>query len=504
MEEIILMNMPKLRQDMTEKKFTDVEIMLVDKKNPENKLTFASHKILLAFSSDFFYNLFSFGKQSHVNQNHQYSIEVIDVQIAYDIIMSFYGKEIDSTKNDNADWLYKLKTFSVNDYFCIENDITELYELDVPTEGLDILLRAVDPYDIGADRKLMQIIKNAIPLDYPMENFSKEFIDELLCLNDAFATCGDTTVKIWNANTGRLYGNFNDHTFEITDMDIIADKTLAISCDKDKAIVWNIDTCEYLHTIKYSDVINAVAFLPDGKLLLGTLNGKITCQYYDTNAEHKMFRAHSGHVMRIELSPDGKSFVTLSTDCRIKLWNSQTYVLHADIQKTMLGPKDISFSTNGKQIALSGAKIGDKIHIWKFDSEDPRCTKFKYGKQNYLVTCVSYSNDGNWFASANVIGEINVWNVHTVELVRVVYATEEISTLIFLPSSKLLVSGDVTGTVKIWNVLTGELMTNIDNAHNGPVRKIVPIDKYGKNKQHDKLNQRLEACLEKIEDSNGK
>lgn len=98
---------------------TDVKIILKDK---HKEKIFSAHKIILS-QSEFFYKLFTFNN----NNNKEYLVEIIDVDIAYDIISSLYGKKIDHNKNNKC--LFKM--LKIRDYFGLKNDKTLLYNLKV-------------------------------------------------------------------------------------------------------------------------------------------------------------------------------------------------------------------------------------------------------------------------------------------------------------------------------------------------------------------------------------
>jgi hypothetical protein len=85
-------------------------------------------------------------------------MQVSDAQIAYDIVLRFYGIEA-----RNPEWKYVLETFKCRDYFALDNDITKLYNLTVPEEGFDLLLDVLKLYDIMNDRKLIRLIKKNLP-----------------------------------------------------------------------------------------------------------------------------------------------------------------------------------------------------------------------------------------------------------------------------------------------------------------------------------------------------
>ncbi len=124
--------MDKLYEDITAKKFTNVEIILVDS---NDTLILNLHKCILACSSTYFNNLFNFGIEKNSSS---IKIEVGDAKIAHDLILSFYNQKINSTMY--SDTKYLLEMFKCRSYFCLDNDVTLLYNIKIPTEEFELLI----------------------------------------------------------------------------------------------------------------------------------------------------------------------------------------------------------------------------------------------------------------------------------------------------------------------------------------------------------------------------
>ena len=190
--------MEKLYQDIT-----DIEIILVD---PSNTLSIHAHKHILGCSSTYFHNLFCFGKEKTQSS---IRIEVDNAKIAHDVIISFYGQKINSAPDSK----YLLEMFKCRNFFCLDNDVKLLYNIKVSTEEFNLLMRVVEEFDVN-DKQLMSTIKKNIPLNYDLNNFSVEFINELHQTNNYRIISGshDKSIKIWNAETGLLLNTLNGHT----------------------------------------------------------------------------------------------------------------------------------------------------------------------------------------------------------------------------------------------------------------------------------------------------
>lgn len=77
------MNLNKLRQDLLDKKFTDVNLILYDS---EGSIGLHAHRVVLAISCDYFHQLFTFGSEKN---EFDITIKIPDNKAIHDIIMSF-------------------------------------------------------------------------------------------------------------------------------------------------------------------------------------------------------------------------------------------------------------------------------------------------------------------------------------------------------------------------------------------------------------------------------
>src|SRR5581483_8043367 len=247
------------------------------------------HKVILACSSEYFDKLFSFGTEKF---QHQITINVNDVDVTHDIILSFYGQNINSV--DYPHWKYLLESIKCRCFFCLPNDISLLYDLIVPAEDFDLLLEIIEQgsiaslvfasvtrhslresqglrerqgevdaiasnfsrstcssgvkveyFDFMNDGKIMRTIKKNIPMNYDLRKLSLKFVKELSKYQNLkiVSGSGDKSIKIWDADTGSLLNTLNGHTDLVESIAFSSDNRKIVSGSCDNSIkIWDADS----------------------------------------------------------------------------------------------------------------------------------------------------------------------------------------------------------------------------------------------------------------------
>src|SRR5579872_4017603 len=188
--------------------YTDATLTLNSR---DKSMTFDIHRVILASASSYFHALFTFG--SNYTKTSFTINDVDDVDIMYDLIMSWYG----STPSSNGQpWLHLLKTIKCKSFLCIDVDPKLLYDLVVPPEGLELLLEVMDLFDYTNNRRLLSTIKKTIPKNYDLSNFSREFVELMdppkKPITKIVSGSVDHTIKIWDAISGQNVHTLTGHT----------------------------------------------------------------------------------------------------------------------------------------------------------------------------------------------------------------------------------------------------------------------------------------------------
>jgi WD40 repeat protein len=351
-------SMDKLYQDTINKVYTDIEIVLID---PHNTISMHAHKCVLECMSIYFHNLFNFGKEK--NQS-AIKIKVNNAKVANDCIMLFYDQKINLVSHNEIKYL--LEMFDCRQFFGLSNDVTLLYNIKVQPEEFDLFMQVIEEFDFINDKRLTRTIKKNIPIDYDLNNFTTEFINELQ-FNDYLIVSGskDCNIRIWDPESGKLLNTLNKHTRQINNVTFSPDILKIASCDHDRSIkIWDVRTGKLLKT--WNDgfqTIKSVVFSPDNfKIASGNDNGYIKIWDAETGQLLNTLDGHNLLIQNVAFSFDGLKII--SCDVRnVKIWDSQS----GKLLKIMRGHTDLIhdaiFSHDNLKIATCSRDKSIKIWV---------------------------------------------------------------------------------------------------------------------------------------------
>ena len=246
------------------------------------------------------------------------------------------------------------------------------------------------------------------------------------------------------------------------------DSSVVASGGDSRAVkLWDLRNDAVTTLGSHADTVNVVAFSSDGQLLASG-GDDYACKLWDiplkrrvATFEHIVNRVRS-QIKAVDFSHDGQMLATAGVD--VKLWNVHTREEIATFEhgRWVLA---VAFSPDGQFLA-TGDEIG-QVNVW--DVQKRRIVTQFEGDSTSVYT-VKFSPDGKVLAGAGYDGEIHLWKVENWERLGVLTIGSTIFTISFSPDSSTLASTGY-GSVSLWEVGSGEKIATLAE-HTGWVNAV--------------------------------
>jgi cytochrome c len=162
---------------------------------------------------------------------------------------------------------------------------------------------------------------------------------------------------------GAAHAQLRGHGGPVRALAISPDGKRAISGSFDtSAIHWSLERNVAEQVLRFHDAaVNAVAYLPDGRIVTAGADAKIAIWTPGRPAPDQILTGHSGPSVTLAVSPDGKTLASGSWDHSIRLWPlgaGAPRVLEGNSQNV----NGVAFTPDGS--ALVSAGYDATLRIW--------------------------------------------------------------------------------------------------------------------------------------------
>lgn len=267
----------------------------------------------------------------------------------------------------------------------------------------------------------------------------------------------DTTLKLWNLETGQCLRIFAEHTDCIAGLQMTPDERRALSGSFDSTLkLWDLNTGQCLHTFGgHTGRIRCLQVTFDGRRALSGSNDA-TLKLWDLNTGKclQTLAGHTDFVMHLQITPDGKRALSGSPDKTLKLWDLSTgQCLHT--LKHAGSISCLQITPDGRR-ALSGS-YNNPLKFW--DLITGQCLQTLV-VDNFSVGCLQIMPDGRRVLLGDAC-TLKLWDLITGQCLKTfVGHTSVIQCLQVMPDGRRVISGSCDKTLKLWDLSTGQCLQN--------------------------------------------
>ncbi|KAH6652182.1 HET-R [Truncatella angustata] len=268
------------------------------------------------------------------------------------------------------------------------------------------------------------------------------------------STSGDQTVRIWDVETGAERQVLKGHTDSVTSVAISPDGQFVASASWDKTVrIWDVATGAEQQVLKgHTDSVTSVAISPDSQFVAST-SGDQTVRIWDvdTGTEQQVLKGHTSSVTSVAISPDGQFVVSASGDETVRIWDVET----ATERQVLKGHTDFvtSVAISPDSQFVASASRDKTVRIW--DVEMGAEQQVLKGHTSTVIS-VAISPDGHFVASASGDQTVRIWDVKTATERQVLKGhIDSVTSVAISPDSQFVASASWDETVRIWDVETG-------------------------------------------------
>jgi WD40 repeat protein/serine/threonine protein kinase len=246
-------------------------------------------------------------------------------------------------------------------------------------------------------------------------------------------------------------------------------KTIATAGQDSTVRLWDAATGRQRQTLRgHTADVNGVSFSPDGATVASASDDGTVRLWDAATAEQKLvLRAHAGAVYSAVFSPTEPILATGGPDTVLRLWDPRSGELLAALEGHTDDIECLAFSRDGRRIVtVGGNPASTAMIVWNVDERRAERT---LNDQSANLLAVAIHHDDQTIAAGGEDWTVSLWNAATGELRGTLRGHGYcVQGLAFAPDGRTLASAGRDATICLWDFPAGRLRSTL-RGHAGRV-----------------------------------
>ncbi len=305
-------------------------------------------------------------------------------------------------------------------------------------------------------------------LKSPQSHNSKVIAIEFNRNGDHIMSCAaDGTVNVSDKRSNLLKSARITHLADIDAAAFSTDERFIITGSRDRTLKQSwINTGRTINSFEArASRIYSVVFSPDGRLLLSSMRGQVSCwdmttgrlrqnfkaTLYKEDPEHRFTGQHpqSMYLNSVGFSPDGSQVVSQGIDGTYHAWNLATGKKIKRPERYATKLSTVAYSPD-KRFYARGTR---EIYVRKTNNDRIVRTLKGHKKQ---ITALAFSSDGRSLLSGDGGGHLILWNVALGLAVKEFSGhLAAVTSIDFSPAGRFVATGSWDNSCRIWDIASG-------------------------------------------------
>ncbi|HZF13379.1 MAG TPA: WD40 repeat domain-containing protein, partial [Thermoanaerobaculia bacterium] len=241
--------------------------------------------------------------------------------------------------------------------------------------------------------------------------------DRYLAVGGYFSLFG-SEIRLYNFQTGEVVAVLNGHLNVINALAFSPDGRMLASASFDKTVhLWDVSSRQSLLVLRHDDAVYTVAFSPDGtRVVSGSWDWTVRLWDAKSGALIRKMEGHKDKVRSTAFSADGRYIASGSDDKSVRLWDAATGAFVKELSRSDAGVYGLSFTPDSQRLLVENVP---RRNTYKVISVPEGRALASFEKHDNRAIAVAVSPDGKVAATGGGSDRvIYLWDLATGSVIR--------------------------------------------------------------------------------------